>query len=138
MKIYYQYPFKWLLIFPKWLLLQIIRCYWWLIPLNLKNPCIFRISCSNHVFNATKDFGFQSGMAALKERWIRCRPGYQAKFINDKLCLHLIDGSDVHSEDLSEFIIKQYYNSNRKKNRKTKPGILQSRIGEKDTRGENI
>jgi hypothetical protein len=45
---------------------------------------------------------------ALKERWNKCRPGYHAELKNNKLCLHLIDGSAVNDEEISEFILQHY------------------------------
>ena len=103
-----KYLFKGPSIFLKWVLLYAIRCYWWLMPLKWKRSCIFRMSCSNYVFNSTRDFGFVYGIMALKERWNKCRPGYHAELKNNKLCLHLIDGSDVNDEEISEFILQHY------------------------------
>ncbi len=44
---------------------------------------------------------------AFKERWHKCRPGYKTDILNNKLCLHLIDGSNIYSEDISESIIRE-------------------------------
>ena len=103
-----KYLFKGPSNFLKWVLLYAIRCYWWLMPLKWKRPCIFRVSCSNFVFNSARDFGFVYGIMAFKERWNKCRPGYHAELKNNKLCLHLIDGSDVNDEEISEFILQHY------------------------------
>ena len=95
------------LFFLKWLLMSAIICYWYIIPLKFRKTCLFRVSCSHYVFNSTRDFGFLHGVTAFKERWHKCRPGYKTELINNKLCLHLIDGSNIDSEDISESIIRE-------------------------------
>ena len=64
------------------LLLGFIKGYWRLIPPKKRKKCIFKKSCSHHVYDITKEKGFLKGMKALKFRFKHCRPGYYV--INDR------------------------------------------------------
>lgn len=61
----------------KHLLLFLIQMYWKLIPTKKRKECIFKVSCSNYVFNETKTNGFLFGMKALKFRFQNCRQGFE-------------------------------------------------------------
>ena len=73
----------------KYLLLAIIKIYW-LLPKKERRKCIFKETCSKHVFRITKFHGFQKGLAALRLRQKQCRAGFY--FINEH-CLRLADRS---------------------------------------------
>lgn len=60
----------------KYLLLNIIRVYWLLIPKGKRRKCIFDKSCSHHVFYQTKINGFKIGIKELKFRIRNCQPGF--------------------------------------------------------------
>jgi uncharacterized protein len=60
----------------KSILLLAIRLYWLTVPASRRRPCLFRESCSRHVYRTVSDFGFRSGMSALRNRFRQCRPGY--------------------------------------------------------------
>jgi putative component of membrane protein insertase Oxa1/YidC/SpoIIIJ protein YidD len=45
------------------------------IPASKRRKCIFRISCSKHVYEKTLNEGFISGLKALKYRFLNCRSG---------------------------------------------------------------
>ncbi len=61
----------------KYVLLLLIKIYWALIPAHNRKKCIFKISCSNFVFQETKSKGFFQGMKALKYRYHNCREGFE-------------------------------------------------------------
>jgi putative component of membrane protein insertase Oxa1/YidC/SpoIIIJ protein YidD len=61
--------------------LIIIRLYW-LIPASKRPQCIFKESCSNHVYRIVKCEGFLAGLKAFFWRFKNCRPGYQYLEIN--------------------------------------------------------
>lgn len=61
----------------KYLLLFLIQIYWKLIPAKKRKACIFKVSCSNYVFNETNSDGFLIGMRALKYRFQNCRQGFE-------------------------------------------------------------
>lgn len=59
----------------KYLLLLLIRLYW-LTPKAWRRHCIFKCSCSQHIFQVTKQVGFVAGIKAFQTRLKQCRPGY--------------------------------------------------------------
>lgn len=59
----------------KYLVLFIIQIYWRLIPENKRGKCIFRVSCSNYVYQVVQKNGFIEGLKAFKYRFINCRYG---------------------------------------------------------------
>lgn len=61
----------------KFVLLLIIKIYWKLIPPNNRKNCIYRVSCSNYVFQETKLNGFLKGIVAFKYRYHNCRQGFE-------------------------------------------------------------
>ena len=60
----------------KYLLLNIIRVYWVLIPKSKRRKCIFNKSCSLHVFDETKNKGFRKGIIELNFRIKNCQPQF--------------------------------------------------------------
>ncbi len=60
----------------KHILLLIIQIYWKLIPLKNRGKCIYKISCSNYVFQETKSNGLIKGLKAFRYRYQNCRQGF--------------------------------------------------------------
>lgn len=58
-----------------YLLMFFIRVYWCL-PKRYRRKCLFKESCSRHVYFVTRRDGFKKGINALQKRWRQCRPGY--------------------------------------------------------------
>lgn len=56
-------------------LLLLIRLYWALCPPRLRRTCLFRQSCSRHVYCLTRRHGLRAGWRALRQRRQQCRPG---------------------------------------------------------------
>ena len=77
----------------KYLLLALIRAYWSLWPRHLNRDCIYKETCSHHVYRITYKLGFFAGFRALQQRIRTCRPGYNATTSNGELGLILRDGS---------------------------------------------
>lgn len=67
----------------KYLLLALIRLYW-LIPKRFRRTCLFKETCSHHVFTVTNEKGFRAGLKALKKRIKQCRPGYSIYITDDE------------------------------------------------------
>lgn len=91
----------------KYFLILVIKIYWLLIPEYKRKSCIFRVSCSRFVFNQTMKKGFVSGLLSLKERFLTCRPNYQARFLEneDLVILRLNNGTVLLEDEISETII---------------------------------
>ncbi|QCX00762.1 membrane protein insertion efficiency factor YidD [Aggregatimonas sangjinii] len=60
----------------KHFLLNIIHIYWFLIPNSKRRKCIFKESCSHHVFRETKKDGFRKGLKELRFRIKNCQPEF--------------------------------------------------------------
>jgi len=57
------------------LLLLFIRIYW-LIPKKWRRKCLFKETCSAHVYKTAKEKGFREGIHSLKLRIRKCKPSY--------------------------------------------------------------
>lgn len=86
----------------KWLLLLSIRLYWRYTPPSRRRACLFRQSCSRHVYAATETGGAAVGIAALWRRFRQCRTPSGALFDGDSPRLLLADGATVCRQDLSQ------------------------------------
>ena len=62
----------------KIVLLAAIRAYWRFWPPQRRRTCLFRESCSHHVYRRTVEAGIGGGLTALIARVRRCRPGFVA------------------------------------------------------------
>ena len=60
----------------RFILLNIIEAYWFLIPPGKRRKCLFKKRCSQHVFDVTKKEGLLKGIRSLNYRLKHCRPGY--------------------------------------------------------------
>lgn len=89
----------------KYLLLFLIRIYWNLIPVSKRNICLFKESCSRHVYRITKEKGFIAGVNALKFRIATCRPQYELFKVDDMFILKLKNGSLIYENEISPFLL---------------------------------
>ena len=92
----------------KKLFLWLIRLYWRMVPEHRRPDCLFRVTCSQYVYDVTKEFGFISGVKALYTRWRTCRPGYHPQWINGELGLLLADGSWVNAFQVRRNILTPF------------------------------
>lgn len=67
----------------KYLVLFLIRLYWF-IPKRFRRTCLFKQTCSHHVFAVTKEKGIMSGLKAFRQRIKQCRPGYSVYITDDE------------------------------------------------------
>lgn len=92
----------------KFLLILMIRLYWVTFPKSKRRTCIFRISCSQHVYQTTKKEGFYKGLIALRYRYLNCRSGFQIfdHPIDGSKMIMLPSGQVLIEEEISERFIK--------------------------------
>ena len=57
----------------KFILLSVIKIYWYSVPANKRRKCIFNKSCSNHVYETIIQKGLFYGLKELKFRILNCR-----------------------------------------------------------------
>lgn len=91
------------------LLILIIKAYWLIIPASKRRKCIFRKSCSKHVYEETISKGIISGLKALKYRFENCRSGTQIfeNPITRKLQIILPNNQILDEKEISERFIKK-------------------------------
>lgn len=90
----------------KWLLLGGIRLYWILWPTHERRRCVFRESCSRHVYRVCAAHGIGAGLGAWRVRYRQCRPGYAVFASPDGLRLRLADGSHLLARDADPEIVR--------------------------------
>jgi putative component of membrane protein insertase Oxa1/YidC/SpoIIIJ protein YidD len=90
----------------RFILIAVVRIYWKLIPPDKRRPCIFRESCSKHVYRISKEKGFWGGIQALVKRFVKCRPGYKVYMNADNTFeVHLNNGSIIKGKEISEELL---------------------------------
>jgi len=92
----------------KFLLLALIRFYWAWRPAHRRRHCLYRESCSRFVYSKTEKEGLFSGLAALRYRYARCRPGYVVYF-SPELNQHILilhNGEQVAEENISDWLLE--------------------------------
>ncbi|WP_306349714.1 membrane protein insertion efficiency factor YidD [Flavobacterium sp. '19STA2R22 D10 B1'] len=88
----------------KLFLISIIRLYWFLIPENKRNICIFKESCSRHVYRITKQSGLLAGIKSLWFRMQNCNHKFDIyrDFQTQELNMRLKSGVVIKKEEMSE------------------------------------
>ena len=87
------------------LALLAVELYWRLTNPARRRPCLFRETCSRHVYRITRDCGVLKGMMAFGQRLRRCRLGYAIEFDGHaEPFLRLADRSVVQTAELSELM----------------------------------
>jgi hypothetical protein len=85
------------------LVLFAVESYWRLTIPARRRPCLFRETCSRHVYRITRDLGALRGMMAFWHRLRRCRLGYAIEFDRQsEPILRLADGSVTQVAELSQ------------------------------------
>ncbi|MFM5893100.1 MAG: hypothetical protein ACKOQM_01525 [Novosphingobium sp.] len=87
----------------RWMIRAIIRTYWLLIPAYRRRKCLFKESCSRHVYRET-DAGFHDAIRAFRYRFGACRPGYvrlETKDADGTALFMMRDGSIVRADLLA-------------------------------------
>ncbi|MCB0387772.1 MAG: membrane protein insertion efficiency factor YidD [Winogradskyella sp.] len=88
-----------------YVLIAIIKFYWFLKPVSLKPRCIYHESCSNYVYRITLHKGFKFGLKALIKRYHSCRSGYYLFKIKDKWCLKTVNNLYIYQTGIARHIL---------------------------------
>lgn len=91
----------------KYLLLFVIQIYWKFIPPSKRRKCIFKKSCSNHVFEVTQNEGFFKGLKAFQFRYKNCRGNFEIfkNPVNDQLQMILPSQQIIAKEEIADRLI---------------------------------
>jgi len=94
----------------KYLLIFLVKFYWFIYPEHKRRNCIFSISCSRYVFNVTKEKGLLNGLKALNQRFKTCRPNHQIFYLDSEniVIIKLSDGSILQENEIASNIISNY------------------------------
>ena len=91
----------------RFLLLNIIRLYWLLIPEKYRNVCLFRESCSNYVYRNVLEHGLRKGLNAFSYRYNNCRHPYRLVKYQDEVYLHLNTGEILKETEINPIILNE-------------------------------
>lgn len=83
-----------------------IRIYWIFIPAKARNVCLFKESCSKHVYRTTKEQSWKSGLAALTTRFMECRTPYKIVDHRGLIYLHTRKGTVLNQNEINPTILK--------------------------------
>jgi|GEM_PF-315221 len=94
----------------RFLILIPVYLYWHLWPAKWKHrQCLFRESCSHHVWRVTREEGFLPGWRALVYRYRNCRPGYRIQLTRDGTFeMVLVHGDIIGESDIAIGILHPY------------------------------
>lgn len=94
----------------KIILKTIIRLYWFFIPGHWRRNCIYRTSCSKHVYEITDKSGWRNGIRAFAERYQTCRPGYEVIFLpkENQLLVKLTGGRILQEHELAPDLVQKH------------------------------
>lgn len=91
----------------KYLLIIVIQIYWKIIPVYKRKKCIYRISCSQYVYEATQKLGLKEGLKALRYRMGTCNSNfvlYQNPITRETQLL-LSNGESLIEKEIAERLI---------------------------------
>ena len=89
----------------KYLLLAAVRAYWAIWPRHLNRGCLYRETCSQHVYRLALECGVAAGLLAFLSRIRTCRPGYTVSTVENALGLILCDGSFLPDHLVAEDVL---------------------------------
>lgn len=94
----------------KYLLLLIVKTYWFLIPKSKRKKCIFKKSCSKYVYDITLKKGGIEGLKALTFRIKNCRNNFEIfkNPFNEKIQMILPNQQIIDKEHISNHLIQNY------------------------------
>lgn len=91
----------------KYILTTLIKLYWRFIPKSCRRQCLFKVSCSNYVYDITMNQGLINGIKALQLRINNCNPRYNILTINDEKVLVSATNRVFKEQELNQAIINE-------------------------------
>ena len=83
-----------------------IRLYWRIWPAAWRRRCLYRESCSRHVYRIAAEAGFRPALRALRRRYRTCRPGYHLILTGPAPGVYLADGSFLYRTEASPHLFE--------------------------------
>jgi len=91
----------------RWVLILIIRLYWWSIPPANRNRCLYKESCSRAVYSELQK-SIKDGLKMLLFRYRSCRPGYKIENHNGKISIMTNGGIRIEHNEINPSIINNH------------------------------
>lgn len=88
----------------KYLILLLIRFYW-LLPKRFRSRCLYKETCSHHVYRITKESGFIKGVKSLIIRIETCRPNYSLIDVDNQTFLLCRNGHVINEDEMALWIL---------------------------------
>jgi uncharacterized protein len=105
----------------KWLLLILVRVYWRMWPDVRKRRCIFRKSCSHHVYDEAAQKGLVAGSLAFWYRIRVCRSGYTIFTSPEGFHVRLINGTVINETEVEPRLFESYRQFAQRRKREWNP-----------------
>ena len=93
-----------------WLAKKAIEYYWNTRPENQRKVCIYRITCSRHVYNEFENNGCIAGIRAYFYRMKSCNHGYELSLKKDMVVIKDCNGNLILENDINPLIVKEFKN----------------------------
>lgn len=88
------------------LVLKLIEFYWHLYPETNRRQCIFKETCSKHVYRRLKEKGLVAGFLALINRVKKCRNGHSLYLGDNGFEMKLVDGTTIYQDAISPNLLE--------------------------------
>ena len=94
-----------------WLAKKAIEYYWNTRPENQRKICIYRITCSRHVYNEFGNNGCIAGIRAYFYRMKSCNHKYIISHKNNMVIIKDSQGNIIEENEINPLIVKEFKNS---------------------------
>jgi uncharacterized protein len=74
-------------------------------PITRSRSCLYNTSCSRHVERVARDAGFLAAVAAMRQRFSACRPGYTFEYDDAGWWIVCKDGQRIQSSEVSSALV---------------------------------
>lgn len=91
----------------KWIVLRIIKFYWFSVPETKRRHCLFKETCSVHVHRLIKEKGLIAGFIAFIRRVKKCRNGYSIYLNDNEFEMSLADGTTIYQDEISPKLLDE-------------------------------
>lgn len=91
----------------KWLLLAVIKLYWFFIPEKKRRACLYKESCSKYVYRNTLECGLVKGLKCLLHRFKTCNPHHEVIYLatDNTYVIRLKTGEFLQEDDCNNSLL---------------------------------
>ena len=90
------------------ILLNLIKLYWKIIPERKRRVCIYKESCSKHVFKILKEEGSISGIKATFRRLKNCNNSYKIEKEDGTLRIRTSTEEIIEFNNINPIVVKGF------------------------------